>query len=120
MEKMTKFKEKSGILKLGYVINLKTCKEELNSLLAEDDKVSTTELNAIVDNALIVYVNRYGYEKERNGSPITKDKASYLYFSTGLTDIRGNVIIGWFEKKAKEHVFKGVRKVPIVASRTSL
>lgn len=56
MEKMTKFKEKSGILKLGYVINLKTCKEELNSLLAEDDKVSTTELNAIVDNALIVYV----------------------------------------------------------------
>lgn len=108
MEKMTKFKEKSGILKLGYVINLKTCKEELNSLLDENDKVSTTELNAIVDNALIVYVNRYGYEKERNGSPITKDKASYLYFSTWLTDIRGNVIIGWFEKKAKEHVFKGV------------
>lgn len=108
ISKVSKTTEKSGILKLGYVINLKTCREELNLLLADDDQVSTTELNAIVDNASIVYVNRYGYEKDRNGNPITKDRASYLYFSTGLTDKTGNTLIGWFEKKPKEQVFKGV------------
>lgn len=105
---VSKTTEKSGILKLGYVVNLKTCKEELNSLLAINVQVSTTELNAIVDNAPIIYVNRYGYDKDRNDNPITKDKASYLYFSTGLTDKHGNTLIGWFEKKAKEQVFKGV------------
>ena len=58
MAQMTKTTEKAGILKLGYVINLKTCKEELNSLLVDENQVSTTELNRIVDNATIVYVNR--------------------------------------------------------------
>lgn len=108
MAQMTKTTEKAGILKLGYVINLKTCKEELNSLLVDENQVSTTELNTIVDNATIVYVNRYGYEKERNGVAVKKDKATYLYFATGLHDKNGNAIIGWFEKKQKESVFKGV------------
>jgi hypothetical protein len=31
-----------------------------------------------------------------------------LYFETGLADTTGNPIIGWFEKRGKEPVFKGV------------
>lgn len=99
---------KPGILKLGYVTNLKTCKAELNEMLPDEQQVSTTELNSIVDNAAIVYMNKYGYEKERDGSAIPQDKATYLYFHTGLTDKNGKAIIGWFERKPKDPVFKGV------------
>lgn len=99
---------KNGLLKLGYVANLKTCKAELNQMLEDDYQVSTSELNAIVDDAIVVYINRYGYEKERDGAPVTKEKATYLYFQTGLNDLDGNPIIGWFERKPKEPVFKGV------------
>lgn len=108
MVKNMKSTEKAGILKLGLVENLKTCKEELNSMLADNDKVSTRELNVIVDNAAIVYLNRYGYEKDIEGNVITKEKATYLYFPTGLTDKNGNAIIGWFEKKPKDIIFRGV------------
>ena len=99
---------KNGLLKLGYVTNLKTCKAELNQMLKDEYQVSTSELNAIVDAAAIVYVNRYGYEKERNGENVTKEKATCLYFQTGLNDLDGNPIIGWFERKPKEPIFRGV------------
>ena len=99
---------KTGIVKLGFVANLKTCKSELNEMLDDDKQVSTTELNAIVDKATIKYVNRYGYEKDRSGQDIVREKAAYLYFETGLTNKDGENIIGWFERKSKEAVFKGV------------
>lgn len=100
--------QKSGILKLGYVMNLKTCKAELNSLLSDEEQVSTTELNAIVDSAHVVYLNRYGYPKDKQGNDITRDKAAYLYVETGFCNQNGDAIIGWFERKSKEAVFKGV------------
>ncbi|MBQ3605725.1 MAG: DUF3825 domain-containing protein [Muribaculaceae bacterium] len=108
MEKNLKSMKKNGLLNLGYVANLKTCRNELNQMLADEKQVGTSELNAIVENATIVYVNRYGYEKDRDGSNISKAKAVYLYFQTGLSDMNGNPIIGWFERKPKEQVFKGV------------
>ncbi len=43
-----KTNNKSGLLKLGYVANLKSCKSELNELLADEKQVSTAELNTIV------------------------------------------------------------------------
>ncbi|MDE6340556.1 MAG: DUF3825 domain-containing protein [Muribaculaceae bacterium] len=106
MEKITE--NKQGLLKLGYVVNLKTCKAELNEMLNEDVKVSTSELNSIVDAAKIVYLNRYGFEKDKVGNPIPKDKATYMYFNTGLCDKKGTSIIGWFERKPKDPAFRGV------------
>ena len=99
---------KKGLLKLGYVANLKICKAELNEMLAEDKQVSTTELNAIVDNARIVYLNRHGYPENRTGEIVTSNEASYLYFEIGLNHKMGEPIIGWFERKSKEAAFKGV------------
>lgn len=100
--------EKKGIVKLGYVANLKTCKAELNQMLSDENQVSTAELNNIVDNARIVYVNRYGYTHDRQGQSIPQKDATYLYFETGFSNGNGETIIGWFEKKPKEDVFKGV------------
>ena len=82
--------QKAGLLKLGYVTNLCTCKAELNKMLADDKQVSTTELNTIVDEACIVYLNRYGYDKTRSGEAVKQKDATYLYFDTGLTAYSGD------------------------------
>ena len=99
---------KSGLKALGYVTNLNTCKVELNAMLHDEQQVSTTELNTIVDNARVVYLNRYGYDKTRSGEAITAKEASYLYFETGLKNKSGATIIGWFERKNKDDIFRGV------------
>lgn len=106
--KMNYNSPKTGLLKLGYVTNLKTCKAELNGLLTDEKQVSVMELNAIVDNANIMYLNKYGYAESRSGEKVSQKNASYLYFDTGLTDTAGRSIIGWFEKRGKDSVFKGV------------
>lgn len=108
MKKTLTSPAKTGLLKLGYVANLKTCKAELNEMLLDENQVSTTELNAIVDKAQVVYLNRYGYDKDRTGVAVPQNKASYLYFETGLTNHEGQVVIGWFERKPKDDVFRGV------------
>ena len=89
-------------------MNLKTCKAELNELLTDEKQVSTAELNALVDRASVVYLNKYGYAQRRSGESVTRKDAAYLYFETGLLDIAGNSIIGWFEKRGKEPAFKGI------------
>ena len=101
-------KSKTGLLKLGYVTNLKSCKAELNTMLNDEQQVSTTELNTIVDNTGVVYLNRYGYDKSRSGEAIPAKDATYLYFETGLKNETGATIIGWFERKNKEDIFRGV------------
>lgn len=99
---------KTGLKKLGYVTNLNTCKAELNALLYDEKQVSTTELNTLVDNATIVYLNRYGYQQTRSGESIARKDAAYLYFETGLEDKNSDAIIGWFERKGKDGIFRGV------------
>lgn len=108
MKKTSTTPAKAGLLKLGYVANLKTCKAELNAMLPDEQQVSTTELNNIVDNAQVVYLNRYGYDRDRTGVAVPQNKASYLYFETGLTNQEGQTVIGWFERKPKDDVFRGV------------
>ena len=99
---------KNGLLKLGYVTNLKTSNAELNELLAEESQVNTMKMNALVDVADIVYLNKYGYAKKRSGEAVGHKDAAYLYFETGLVSKTNDAIIGWFEKKGNDPVFKGV------------
>lgn len=99
---------KSGLLNLGYVMNLKSCKAELNELLPGDTVVSTADINTIVDDASIIYLNKNGFAQDRAGEPVLQENASYLYFETGLISKSGEMIIGWFERKTKLDAFKGV------------
>ncbi|MEE0689281.1 MAG: hypothetical protein UCJ13_00390, partial [Bacteroidaceae bacterium] len=69
-KKMNISSPKTGLLKLGYVTNLKTSNAELNELLAEESQVNTMKMNALVDVADIVYLNKYGYAKKRSGEAI--------------------------------------------------
>lgn len=115
-----KTNNKNGLLKLGYVTNLKSCKAELNEMLADDKQVSTTELNRIVDAAPIVYLNKYGYSQWRNGENVAPKDATYLYFETGLQDTSANSIIGWFERNSKDAMFRGVKWGTKVALETKI
>lgn len=99
--------EKTGLKRLGYVENLKTYEEELCELLA-DESLKTIDIDSMVDSATIVYLNKYGYARSRSNEIVTQKDATYLYFETGLTNKLGEIIIGWFERKAKETVFRGV------------
>lgn len=99
---------KTGLLALGYVTNLKTCRAELNALLKEEDQVSTVELNTLVEKATIIYLNKYGYAQNRAGESVARKDAAYLFFDTELTGKDGNHIVGWFEKKGNDTVFRGV------------
>lgn len=107
-KKMNISSSKNGLLKLGYVTNLKTSNAELNELLAEENQVNTMKMNALVDMADIVYLNKYGYAKKRSGEAVGHKDATYLYFETGLVSKTNDAIIGWFEKKGNDPVFKGV------------
>ena len=115
-----KTNNKNGLLKLGYVTNLKSCKAELNEMLTDDMQVSTTELNKIVDAAHVVYLNKYGYSQWRNGENVTEKDASFLYFETGLQNTSGSQIIGWFERNGKDTVFRGVNWGTKVALETKI
>lgn len=115
-----KVNNKAGLLKLGYVTNLKSCKAELNEMLTDDMQVSTTELNKIVDAAHVVYLNKYGYSQWRNGENVTQKDASFLYFETGLQNTSGSQIIGWFERYGKDTVFRGVNWGTKVALETKI
>ena len=115
-----KVNNKTGLLKLGYVTNLKSYKAELNEMLTDDTQVSTTELNKIVDAAQVVYLNKYGYSQWRNGENVTQKDASFLYFETGLQDTSGCPIIGWFERNGKDTVFRGVNWGTKVALETKI
>lgn len=100
--------EKSGLFKLGYVMNKKTYVNELNKLLDSQHQLSLPELNDLVDNAETVYINRYGYNRDKNNMPVKREKASYLQVNINLEDKNGRKLIGWFERKPNENVFKGV------------
>ena len=78
--KMNFTSPKTGLLKLGYVTNLKNCKAELNELLTDEKQVSTAELNALVDGACIVYLNKYGYAQSRAGEGVTRKDGADVYF----------------------------------------
>lgn len=121
MENMTSNStSKTGLVKLGFVTNLKTCVAELNELLPEERMVSIPELNAIVDSADIVYLNRHGYPKTPSGDAIQQNDASYMYFGTGLVGKSGDALIGWFERKPRETMFKGVTWGTKVALETKI
>lgn len=103
---------KTGLLKFGYVANLKTCVSELNAMLPEEEQVSTRELNEIADQATVTYLNKYGYAQDKHGAAIEQDKATLLYFSTGRKTQTGDVVIGWFERKVnkdgRKDIFRGI------------
>lgn len=98
--------EKNGLMKIGYVKNNKTCMEELNKMLRDGDSMTRKELDDAAD-AGVVYLNGAGYPA-KDGKPVTKEHAKYIYFQTGKKNSHGKDIICWFERKKKGDNITGV------------
>ncbi|MBO7626739.1 MAG: DUF3825 domain-containing protein [Paludibacteraceae bacterium] len=99
---------KNGLKSLGYVSNLSTCVKELNELLPADTQMSFADISSIADSGKHVYLNSFGYPADKNGLPVTKDNATYLFFETGKKNTEGKDIIGWFARTNRKGIFQGV------------
>lgn len=110
MEKMNApVKAPDGLLKIGYVSNLKNGVyiKELQELLNDTDQDPTSQdLRERATNAEIILLNRHGYPKDAAGKAVPESKAKFKAFKTGYT-LGGNDVYGWFEKGEKDN-FVGV------------
>lgn len=98
--------EKNGLMKIGYVKNNKTCMEELNKMLRDGESITRKELDDAAD-AGVVYLNGAGYPA-KDGKPVTKEHAKYIYFLTGKKNCHGKDLICWYERKKKGDNITGV------------
>nr|DAH08142.1 MAG TPA: protein of unknown function DUF3825 [Caudoviricetes sp.] len=102
-------KAPDGLLKIGYVSNLKNGVyiKELQELLNDTDQDPTSQdLRERATNAEIILLNRHGYPKDAAGKAVPESKAKFKAFKTGYT-LGGNDVYGWFEKGEKDN-FVGV------------
>lgn len=102
-------KTPDGLLRIGYVSNLKNGAyiKELQELLNDTDQEPTSQdLRERATKAEIIHLNRLGYPQDSAGRLIPESKAKYKAFDTGYT-INGNNVYGWFEKR-DDGEFEGV------------
>ena len=87
MENMTTpTKAPDGLLKIGYVANLKggVYIKELQELLSDTEHEPTSqEIRERANQATILLLNKNGFEKAANGRYATESSAMYKAFDTG-------------------------------------
>ncbi|MFD0796274.1 DUF3825 domain-containing protein [Maribacter chungangensis] len=105
---------KFGIFDFGFINNSGTFVNELNSILegtsqyAEFDKFNKHFYSHVTLNKNIIYLNKYGYQKDRGDNLIEKDDANYAYYETGFVDKEGEKIYGFFQRKTLNRNFEGI------------
>ena len=101
MEKMnTPEKATDGLLRIGYVANLKNGVyiKELQELLNDTDQDPTSQnLRERATNAEIILLNKHGYPTDAAGRTVPKSRAKFKAFKTGYF-LNDKDVYGWFEK----------------------
>lgn len=98
-------KIKTGLFAIGYVENLNTYVEELQTkLLGTDQVVTIDEINKQSIN--VEYFNNAGYKQFSNGDPVDVGSARYVRFATSYKTREGEIVYGWFHKSTTR--YKGV------------
>jgi hypothetical protein len=106
--------EKKGLMKLGYVNNIKTYMSELQkqlegtSIVAKKPDIDRA-IDAQLQNKTIKYLNKLGYHEDRMGETITNANAAYIVFSTNYKNKDNNEIFGWFYKERLDRNYAGVQ-----------
>lgn len=81
-------KIKTGLFAIGYVENLNTYVEELQTkLLGTDQVVTIDEINKQSIN--VEYFNNAGYKQFSNGDPVDVGSARYVRFATSYKTREG-------------------------------
>lgn len=96
----TPVKVADGLLRIGYVANLKNGVyiKELQELLNDTDQDPTSQdLRERASNAEIVLLNKHGYPADAAGRAVPESRAKFKAFKTGYV-LNGKDIYGWFEK----------------------
>lgn len=101
MERMdTPAKATDGLLRIGYVANLKNGVyiKELQELLNDTDQDPTSQnLRERATNAEIILLNRHGYPTDAAGRTVPESRAKFKAFKTGYF-LNDKDVYGWFEK----------------------
>lgn len=111
---MAQTNTKFGIYNFGFIKNGGTFINELNELLkdtnvfAEYDKFNKHFYNHVTVNGNIKYLNRYGYDADRQGVSIEKNQATYAVYDTGFKTKEGKEIFGVFSRKSLSRPFEGI------------
>lgn len=95
----TKLSTKKGLLKLGFVRNLNngeylaSLKNILNNPLLNP---TSEEIEEMVENAEIEFLNKFGYKQNSEGQIVTEENAAYKRFKTHYQTEKGEDVYGWF------------------------
>lgn len=111
---MAQTNTKFGIYNFGFIKNGGTFINELNQLLkdtesfAEYDRFNKHFYNHVTLNNNIRLINKYGFEKDRQGTPVEKAFAYYAAYETGFKTKESNSILGIFSRKSLQRNFEGI------------
>lgn len=111
---MAQTNTKFGIYNFGFIRNGGTFINELNALLkdtenfAEYDRFNKHFYNHVTQNNNIRLFNKYGFEKDRQGTPVEKASAYYATYETGFKNKEGSPIFGIFSRKSLQRNFEGI------------
>ena len=93
-------KATDGLLRIGYVANLKNGVyiKELQELLNDTDQDPTSQnLRERATNAEIILLNKHGYPTDAAGRTVPESRAKFKAFKTGYF-LNDKDVYGWFEK----------------------
>jgi hypothetical protein len=111
---MAQTNTKFGIYNFGFIKNGGTFVNELNEWLkdtnvfAEYDRFNKHFYNHVTVNGNITYLNKYGYDVDRQGNPIPQTQATYAVYDTGFKTKGGDEILGVFSRKSLTRQFEGI------------
>jgi len=97
-----------GLVKFGYVCNLKDHMNQFNYLLeGTGKKMTDKELDTILSKVKPVNYNSKGHSTYKN-KPITDEFAVFRVINTGEVTANGDEICGIFQRKYKTNRYEGV------------
>lgn len=104
---------KTGIQRLGFVKNIKTFISELQTLLTGTTQTATQAiLDKSIDdqfaNGTIRFLNKFGYDNDRDSIKLTNANGIYIVFNTGFKNAAQENIVGWFYRQRIDQNFSGV------------
>lgn len=105
---------KFGIYNFGFIKNGGTFVNELNEWLkdtntfAEYDRFNKHFYNHVTVNQNIEFLNKYGYNHDKQGNAIEREKATYAIYDTGFKTKGGDEVYGVFSRKSLNRPFEGI------------
>lgn len=105
--------EKNGLKSLGYIMNFESYLNDLQSLLVGTDfktdwKILDEAIENQKKNSSLKFLNKFGYDNDRDGTKLTFETAQYVVFNTTYKNKDGKVIFGWFYRNRPDQNYAGV------------